>query len=203
MPAHPPRRSTVPASGRARRLARAALAALLVAGSLTSCATPRYSDDLAGAAYAPYNLSAGDKLRVLVFGQDNLSNIYVVDGAGRISMPLIGIVPAAGMTTTALEAEVGRRLRNGFIREPHVSIEIEQYRPFFVLGEVTASGQYPFVSGMTVQTAVAIAGGFSPRAERDGVEVTRRFGDHIITGYVPLSYPLKPGDTITVKERWF
>ena len=73
----------------------------------------------------------------------------------------------------------------------------------FVLGEVTQSGQFPYVSGMTVQTAVAIAGGFSPRAERDGVEVTRRFGDRIITGYVPLTYPLKPGDTVTVKERWF
>lgn len=185
------------------RLLRLGAVAVALAGTLSSCATPRYSDVLAGAAYAPYNLSAGDKLRVLVFGQENLSNIYVVDGAGRISMPLIGIVPASGMTTTALEGEVARRLRNGYIREPHVSIEIEQYRPFFVMGEVTQAGQFPYVNGLTVQTAVAIAGGFGPRAERGGVEVTRRFGDRIVTGYVPLSYPLKPGDTVTVRERWF
>jgi polysaccharide export outer membrane protein len=197
------RRLPASATFRGLRLLRCGMVALVVASSLSACATPHYSDMLAGAAYAPYNLSAGDKLRVLVFGQDNLSNIYVVDGAGRISMPLIGVVPAAGMTTTALEGAVGERLRNGFIREPHVSIQVEQYRPFFVLGEVTQSGQFPYVSGMTVQTAIAIAGGFSPRAERDGVEVTRRFGDHIITGYVPMTYPLKPGDTVTVKERWF
>ena len=188
---------------RGLRAMRSAMAALVIASSLSACATTQYSDVLAGAAYAPYSLSAGDKLRVLVFGQDNLSNIYVVDGAGRISMPLIGVVPAAGMTTTALEGEIGQRLRSGFIREPHVSIQVEQYRPFFVLGEVTQSGQFPYVSGMTVQTAIAIAGGFGPRAERDGVEVTRRFGDRIITGFVPLTYPLKPGDTVTVRERWF
>jgi polysaccharide biosynthesis/export protein len=167
------------------------------------CATETYSRAFADAAAAPYTLDAGDRMRVLVFGQENLSNLYVVDGGGRISMPLIGTVPVAGRTTAELEGDIARRLRNGYVREPHVSIEVEQYRPFFVLGEVTQSGQYPFVNGMTAQTAVAIAGGFSPRASRSGVELTRRVDGKVVTGFVPLTYPIRPGDTVTVAERWF
>ena len=162
-----------------------------------------YTEVFAGSLDAPYALNSGDKMRVLVFGQDNLSNIYAVDGSGRISMPLIGTVPVAGKTTAQLEGDITRRLKDGFIRDPHVSIEVEQYRPFFVLGEVTTSGQFPFVNGMTAQTAVAIAGGFSPRAQRDGVELTRQVAGQPITGFVPLTYPVRPGDTVTVKERWF
>jgi polysaccharide export outer membrane protein len=167
------------------------------------CASPNYSRAFADRPDAPYTLDAGDRMRVLVFGQENLSNIYVADGAGRISMPLIGIVPVAGRTTAQLEGDIANRLRNGFVREPHVSIEVEQYRPFFVLGEVTQSGQYPFVNGMTAQTAVAIAGGFSPRASRSGVELTRRINGQVVTGFVPLTYPIRPGDTVMIAERWF
>jgi polysaccharide export outer membrane protein len=98
---------------------------------------------------------------------------------------------------------VRRRLQNGFIREPNVSIEVEQYRPFFVLGEVNQSGQYPYVNGLTAQTAVAIAGGYTPRADRGEVEITRQVGGRLVTGHVPAAYPLRPGDTILVKERWF
>ena len=106
-------------------------------------------------ASGPYTLASGDKLRIIVFGQDNLSNVYPVDGTGRIAMPLIGAVPAAGRTTAQLEQVIAARLREGFIREPKVSVDIEAYRPFFILGEVTNSGQFPFVNGMTVQTAVS------------------------------------------------
>jgi polysaccharide export outer membrane protein len=177
-------------------------AAALVA-ALAGCASPSYAPLLAANGGAPYTLASGDKMRVLVFGQDSLSNIYAVDGSGRIAMPLIGTVPAAGRTTAELEQDIARRLRNGFIREPNVAIEVEQYRPFFVLGEVTQSGQFPYVSGLTAQTAVAIAGGFSPRAVRDGVEVTRQVDGRPVTGFVPLTFPVRPGDTVTVKERWF
>lgn len=151
----------------------------------------------------PYTLAAGDKLRVIVFGQDNLSNIYTVDGAGRIAMPLIGTVAVAKQTTTQVERMIEGKLRAGYIREPRVTVEIDTYRPFFILGEVTTSGQFPFVSGMTVQTAVAIAGGFSPRALRSEAEITRKSGDAIVTGLVPITYPVRPGDTIVIKERWF
>jgi polysaccharide export outer membrane protein len=187
---------------RAVRLA-AALLAVVTALSLPGCAESRFSQAFADTRNAPYMLNSGDKMRVLVFGQDNLSNIYAIDGSGQISMPLIGAVPAAGLTTVALERDIARRLQNGFVREPQVSIEVEQYRPFFILGEVTQAGQFPYVNGMTAQTAVAIAGGFTPRAVRDSVEVTRQIDGRSVTGTVPVTYPIRPGDTVTVKERWF
>ncbi len=151
----------------------------------------------------PYLLASGDRLRIIVFGQDNLSNIYAVDGSGRISMPLIGTVDAQGRTTQQLEKAVEARLRAGYLREPRVSVEVDTYRPFFVLGEVTNSGQFPFVSGMTVQTAVAIAGGFTPRGNRSTAEITRAYEGRLVTAVVPITYPLQPGDTVVIKERWF
>src|SRR5262249_56531360 len=109
----------------------------------------------ARAAEPAYMLASGDKLRVVVFGQDGLSNAYSVDAAGNITMPLIGAVYAREHTTAALSRAIGDKLRNGYIREPHVAVEIEAYRPFFILGEVTAPGQYPYVANMTVATAIA------------------------------------------------
>ena len=114
------------------------------------------------AAELPYTLDTGDKLRVVVFGQDGLSNSYVVDASGAITMPLIKAVPARGLTTATLARAVAERLRQGFVREPHVAIEVEAYRPFFILGEVTAPGQYAYVPQMTVEKAVAVAGGERP-----------------------------------------
>jgi len=183
---------------------RRAVLALLVSAAVPACShvpelPPGFSDGTDGA----YTLAAGDRLRVIVFGQDNLSNSYAVDGAGRISMPLIGFVPANGLTTAQLERSIEAKLRNGFIREPKVAVEVEQYRPFFVLGEVTTSGQFPFVNGMTVQNAVAIAGGFTPRAERDVATLTRLVRGQLMSATVPITYPVRPGDTITIKERWF
>jgi polysaccharide export outer membrane protein len=150
-----------------------------------------------------YLLDSGDRLRIVVFGQDGLSNSYIVDAAGNITMPLIGAVPARDTSTSELARVVGARLRNGFIREPHVAIEVESYRPFFILGEVTYPGQYPFVPNMTVETAVAIAGGFTPRAYRWQVKVARNAGGRAYRMPVPLTYALRPGDTITIDERWF
>jgi polysaccharide export outer membrane protein len=155
------------------------------------------------AADAAYQLDSGDRLRIVVFGQDGLSNSYIVDAAGNITMPLIGAVPARGTSTSELARVVGSRLRNGFIREPHVAIEVESYRPFFILGEVTYPGQYPFVPNMTVETAVAIAGGFTPRAYRWDVKVARNQAGQSYRMSVPLTYALRPGDTITIDERWF
>jgi polysaccharide biosynthesis/export protein len=150
-----------------------------------------------------YMLDAGDKLRVVVFGQDGLSNSYAVDAAGNITMPLIGAVQAREHTTSGLSRDIAAKLRNGYIREPHVAVEVEAYRPFFILGEVTAPGQYPYVANMTAETAVAIAGGFSPRAAKAKVEVSRTVDGQLYRGRVPLAFPLRPGDTILVSERWF
>jgi polysaccharide export outer membrane protein len=150
-----------------------------------------------------YLLDSGDKLRVVVFGQEGLSNSYSVDAAGFITMPLIGAVPAHGRTTTSLSRAIAEKLRNGYIREPHVAVEIEAYRPFFILGEVTAPGQYPYVANMTVETAIAIAGGFTPRAEKKTAEVSRSADGQLYRGKVPLAFQVRPGDTVLVRERWF
>ena len=151
----------------------------------------------------PYRLDSGDRLRVVVFGQEGLTNTYAVDANGFVTLPLIGSVPARGLTAEELSAAIAARLRQGYIREPHVAVEIELYRPFFILGEVTNPGQYPYVANMTVETAVAIAGGFSPRAYKGYVKLTRSADGAIIRGKVPLIYPVQPGDTINVAERWF
>jgi polysaccharide export outer membrane protein len=177
----------------------------LAAGLPAGACAPQYSaSDYALAQPAgPYRLASGDKLRVIVFGQDNLSNIYAVDGSGRITMPLIDTVEARGRTTQQLAQAIEAKLRAGYLREPKVAVDVDTYRPFFVLGEVTTSGQFPFVNGMTVQTAVAIAGGFTPRGQRNSAEVTRQIDGQLVTATVPITYPVQPGDTIVIKERWF
>ena len=150
-----------------------------------------------------YHLDAGDKLRVVVYGQEGLTNTYAIDAAGSITMPLIGAVPARGRTPAGLAAEITAKLRNGYIRDPSVAVEINSYRPFFILGEVQAPGQYPYVPNMTVESAVAIAGGFTPRAKRNMVTITHTDAGGSGRYVVPLGTSLAPGDTVFVGERWF
>jgi polysaccharide export outer membrane protein len=154
-------------------------------------------------AQPAYTLDAGDRLRIVVFGQDGITNSYIVDAAGNVSLPLIGTVPARGTTPQQLSKVIADKLRRGYVREPHVSVEVEAYRPFFILGEVTSPGQYAYVPNMTAETAIAIAGGFAPRASKKQVELTRNVSGQQFHGKVPLNTPLRPGDTIKVPERWF
>lgn len=168
---------------------------------------------VAGAPVAPgavplfveptYTLDSGERLRIVVYGQEGLTNTYVIGPTGSINMPLIGNVTARGLTTSQLAGVVTSKLRAGFIREPSVSVEIDAYRPFFILGEVTVPGQYAYVPNMTVETAVAIAGGFTPRAFKGDVVVNRVTNGTAVRGPMPLVAPVRPGDTIVVKERWF
>ena len=190
-----------------------------VRNSFASTAYPRYAAAPgphvipARSAYGPrmtvpahdsdYRLDAGDKLRIVVYGQEGLTNSYSVGASGAITMPLIGSVQARGLTPAQLASRVGDRLRNGYIREPYVAAEIEAYRPFFILGEVAAPGQYPYVPNMTAESAVAIAGGFSPRAKRDSVTLTHTSSAGTMRAVVPPATPINPGDTIVVGERWF
>jgi polysaccharide export outer membrane protein len=174
-------------------------------------AQPRYAAPSSAGSYAyayaapeqPYTLDAGDRLRIVVFGQDGISNSYIVDAGGNVNLPLIGIVPARGYTTQQLAQVITDKLKQGYVREPHVSVEVENYRPFFILGEVTTPGQYAYVANMTAETAVAIAGGFAPRAYKKTVKLTRNTPGQQFSGEVPLNTPLRPGDTIVIKERWF
>ena len=150
-----------------------------------------------------YTLDSGDRLRIVVFGQDGITSSYTVDAGGNVNLPLVGSVPARGYGTQQLSQMISERLKQGYVREPHVSVEVEAYRPFFILGEVTNPGQYPYVANMTAETAIAIAGGFAPRANKSKVELTRNAPGQQMHGDVPLGFQLRPGDTVVVKERWF
>ena len=151
----------------------------------------------------PYLLDTGDRLRIFVYGQPNLSRSYTVDHQGQITVPLIGEVKARGLTTTHLENNIKSRLGSQFVRDPQVTVDITQNRPFFILGEVRAAGQFPFVSGMTVETAVAIAGGYGDRASERKVRVTRRVGASTEIFDVTPDSEIEPGDTVYVYERFF
>lgn len=175
-----------------------------VSGGAVSALRNSYAAAPVPVAYdTAYRLDAGDKLRVVVYGQEGLTNTYAIDAGGSITMPLIGAVAARGRTPARLAAEISAKLRSGYIRDPSVAVEVEAYRPFFILGEVAAPGQYPYVPNMSVESAVAIAGGFSPRARRDSVTLTHTDASGPMRIVVPLGTALHPGDTVLVGERWF
>ncbi|MCC0039977.1 MAG: polysaccharide export protein [Brucellaceae bacterium] len=155
------------------------------------------------AIHAPYLLDAGDRVRITVFEQENLTNTYSVDQSGYIAFPLVGAVAVRGRTVQQVESQIAAQLRNGYLRDPDVSVEVDRYRPIFVMGEVGGAGQYSYVPGMTVQKAIAAAGGFSPRASQGNVDITRIINGEVMTGRVLTSDPVLPGDTIYVRERLF
>lgn len=172
--------------------------------SLSACSGYRPApDSFYKVLNQPYALDAGDRVRITVFEQTDLTNSYNIDPAGFISFPLIGNIPARGKTLKQLETEISNHLRNGYLRQPNVSVEIDRYRPVFIMGEVGAAGQYAYVPGMTAQKAIAAAGGFTPRANQSNIDITRQIKQQIITGRVVISSPIMPGDTIYVRERLF
>lgn len=151
----------------------------------------------------PYGLDSGDRLRIFVYGHPNLSRLYTVDQQGMVAVPLIGDVRARGRTTRSLGRAIAQRLGAQYVKDPQVTVDIAQNRPFFILGEVRNAGQFPFVSGMTVQAAVAIAGGYADRAYERRIQITRRHVNGIIEKMdVPPDYLVRPGDTLYVYERW-
>ena len=155
------------------------------------------------AQHTSYKLDSGDKLRIFVYAQPSLSRIYTIDNEGFISVPLIGNLPARGLSTRALEAAITARLGAEFVRDPHVTVDIQQYRPFFILGEIRSAGQYPYVGGLTVDAAVAIAGGYSDRANERKVQISRRIQSGVEKLEVSGDAEVRPGDTIFIRERWF
>lgn len=185
---------------------KAGFTGILVALCMTLAACAQYGvleQRPASGEFDAYRLDTGDQLRVTVFGQADLSGDFTVDGTGSISMPLLPPIVARGLTTEEFEAVVAVELGRRLLRNPNVSAQVMQFRPFFILGEVQRAGQYPYVSGMTVQSAVAIAGGYSYRANEDRVRITRNLGDRIVELGVDSKAPVMPGDTILVRERYF
>lgn len=179
-------------------------AVLVVLATLAGCSGYRPAPPAFHAATTrPYVLDAGDRVRITVFEQESLTNVYSVDQSGYIAFPLVGAIAARGQTASALEGQIAQKLRNGYLRDPDVSVEIDRYRPVFVMGEVGAAGQYSYVPGMTVQKAIAAAGGYTARAYQANVDVTRDINGKVMTGRVVTSDPLLPGDTIYVRERLF
>lgn len=177
---------------------------LAAAAALSSCTTYRPAPRMFHeASLRPYMLDSGDRLRITVFEQAGLTNSYTVDQAGYIAFPLIGQVPARGQTIQKLEAAIATKLRQGYLRDPDVSIEVDRYRPVFIMGEVGQPGQYSYVPGMTVQNAIAVAGGFSSRAYQGDADITRKINGTVMTGRVTISDPVMAGDTIYVRERLF
>jgi polysaccharide export outer membrane protein len=150
---------------------------------------------------AAYRLDRADKLRIITFGEEDLSGEFEVDDTGAVSIPLVGEIQARGLTLREFEEAVRERLREGYLKDPRVSVQVLNYRPFYIIGEVEEAGEYPYFSGMNVINAVALAGGFTYRANTDKVFITR--GGEEIAFEVTPDTRLMPGDVIRVPERFF
>lgn len=147
-----------------------------------------------------YVLGAGDRVRVTVFGEADLSGEFQIDGQGNFPMSLIGTVTAAGKTSRVLEDHIETLYRDGYLVSPQISVQVLNFRPFTILGEVRNPKDYPFREGLTVLDAIAMAGGFTFRADEDDIRLTRKGG---VEQSVTTQTLVQPGDSIYVTERFF
>jgi polysaccharide export outer membrane protein len=156
----------------------------------------------ASAEPTAYRFGSGDRLRIRVYNDDAISGEYQVDSAGNLSLQLLGPVKAAGLSLPELVGLIEQRLKNeGFMVAPKVAIDVLNYRPFYVLGEVNRPGSYPYVAGMTVLNAIAMAGGYTPRAKQSAIKVLR--GEDQEKRKVAPNAVVLPGDIVKVEERFF
>lgn len=180
------------------------LACLLLCLAAAACAPGRGLPELPAVTPGAYQLGTGDVVRLITVGDDTLTGEFRVSDSGTIALPLLGAVKAAGLTPVGLAARVSEALVKGNLyTAPSVSVEITAYRPIFVLGEVSKPGQYPYQPGMTVVTAVAVAGGFTYRAVVDYASVVRTKDNIAIEGKASRQSFIQPGDVITIFERKF
>jgi polysaccharide export outer membrane protein len=184
-----------------RRLLAAPIAACLM---LSACEPGSSLPPLPETTLAPYTLGPGETVRVVVFGQTQLTGEFDVNDRGNISVPLLGEIPAANETTDQLaHAITGQLESQKILNNPSVSVEVVKYRPVFILGEVVKPGQYPYEPGMTALTLVAIAGGFTYRSQTGYVSVLRKSAGQAVEGRAPRGEEIQPGDVVTVFERYF
>ena len=148
-------------------------------------------------------LSVGDKLRITVFEDQNISGEYQIADNGVVVMPFIGDVPASGMTQKQLEAKLTAQYSQGYLVNPHISVRVLSLRPFYILGEVNTPGVYDYTPSLTVFKAIAIAGGFTPRAKKDDYTIIRTSGENSTEIDADDLTPILPGDAIRVDERFF
>ncbi len=156
-----------------------------------------------GAGRVEYRLGAGDKVKVTVFGHTDLSGEFLVGGTGDVALPLIGKVAADGLTVTEFEGRVVDALKPDYLKNPRVSVEVLNYRPFYIIGEVKKPGSYAYVSGMTVVNAIALAGGYTYRARENKIYVTRATDPENLKHPADHDTVILPGDVIEVPERFF
>jgi len=180
---------------------------LLSSSLLAGCAAGTDLPVLAQAPAVQYQLGAGDHVRIITYDESQLTNTFVVGADGSISFPLLGDVPASGLTTSQLAASISDELKKGgYITAPSVSAQVTEYRPISVLGEVNRPGQYPYQPGMTMLDAVALAGGFTYRAVSGSATDWRTQGQNsgnAVEGELTPGSTLQPGDVLTIGQRYF
>jgi polysaccharide export outer membrane protein len=177
---------------------------ILFAVSLAGCSSagsnlPPLPQGTSGSSDTGYRLAPNDKLKITVFGAEDMSGDFAVNDAGNVAMPLIGDIKAAGLTPPQLARAIERRLKDGYMKDPKVSVQANAYRPIYIFGEVTKPGEYPYSSNMSVLNAVALGGGYSYRANQNYVVVSR--GGHEYKADVTAR--LQPDDIVRVPERFF
>lgn len=180
-----------------------AVAGLLLLTACAGNAIPSLKGPAAGSTeIAEYRLGSGDKLRVIVFGEEALSGEFDVDGTGTVSLPLIGLIHAKNLTLREFETEVGVKLRDGYLKDPRVSAEVLNYRPFYIFGEVEQPGEYPYTNGMTVLNAIAVGGGYTFRADKLRIYISRDQANEV-EYLLNTSVRVQPGDIVRIAERFF
>lgn len=179
-----------------------AWAQAIVAPAAAPVASGAVPADATSASYE-YRLGSGDKIRLIVFGEPTLGGEFTISGDGLVSLPLVKDIPAAGKTATQLQGSIEAAYKEGYLKDPRVSIEVLSFRPFYILGEVNKPGEYPYSNGITVVNAVALASGFTYRANKKKVFI--RHAGAVAEEEVPLTSSLlvAPGDTVRVAERYF
>jgi polysaccharide export outer membrane protein len=150
-----------------------------------------------------YILGPNDRIRLKVYGESDITGEYEIGNTGQVSIPLAGHIKAAGSTTRQLEKAIASALAKGIVRDPRVNVEVAQYRPYYILGEVKKSGEYPYRHGLTVLEAVASAGGFTYRANENKVLLRRSGAGTEETYPLDAPVPVYPGDNIRIPERYF
>lgn len=157
----------------------------------------------ATSAVSDYRLGVGDRVRVTVYNEPTLSGEFWVNPDGTVSLPLIGNVPATDRPVAEIARDAQARFADGYLRDPKVAMEVIVFRPFYILGEVTTPGQYPYVNGLTAMNAVALAKGFTPRANRDIIRIRRQGETNEVNYRLTPELIVYPGDTIRIGERFF
>ena len=188
----------------AKRFFQRAFVVTVLGASLAACTEGADLPQLPDYSPGGYRLGGGDQIRIITFGSDQLSGQFHVDDQGNVAVPLVGNVKASGMTASQFATKLQTELdAQKFLRDPKVSVEVLTYRPIFVLGEVNKPGQYPYSPGMTMLTAVAVAGGFTYRAVESYASDVRTSGGPATTGKIGPQTFLAPGDVVKVYERHF